>query len=212
MTMTLRPPARLTHGFRRRWTVAFVVGELVGFVAPAVTGAALAAADAPDVALVVGLTVAGVVEGLCLGVAQAHVLARDVPGVERGQWIRGTAAGAGLAWFVGMGGGALMGSEIAPPGVLLMLLVPAWTMGLLAMGALQWLVLRRVVPRSGRWVWVSAGAWLVGVMIPVAALSAAPNSWPPAVHAVIGVGAAVVMGCTVGLITGATMQRLVEQA
>jgi hypothetical protein len=37
---------------RRDWTLAVALGELVGFVPPAVTGATLAALGAPDVALV----------------------------------------------------------------------------------------------------------------------------------------------------------------
>jgi hypothetical protein len=34
-------------GLRRRWTVAFVVGELVGFAPPAITGATLATIGCP---------------------------------------------------------------------------------------------------------------------------------------------------------------------
>jgi hypothetical protein len=155
--------ARLrTVGLRRRWTVAFIAGELAGFVAPSATGAVLAALGAPDPALVAGL-------------------------------------GAG---------GALIGSDIAPVVLLLVVLIPAWTAALLAMGYAQWRVLRRVVPRSRRWVWVTAAAWLLGVIIPVAALSLAPNAWPAVAHAVVGVLAAVAMGATVGGLTGATLERL----
>jgi hypothetical protein len=63
---------------------------------------------------------------------------------------------------------------------------------------------------SGRWVWVTAGAWLLGVMIPTAALSTAPNSWPGWVHAGIGVLAAMAMGLTVGGLTGRTLERLLD--
>jgi purine-cytosine permease-like protein len=96
--------------------------------------------------------------------------------------------------------------------VLLAVLVPAWTAALLAMGTAQWLVMRRGIPGSVRWVWVTSGAWLAGVALPVTALSVAPNSWPPAAHAVIGVLAAVAMGLTVGVLTGRTLQRLLEGA
>jgi purine-cytosine permease-like protein len=80
------------------------------------------------------------------------------------------------------------------------------------MGVAQWLVMRRRVTGSGRWVWVTSGAWLVGVAIPVTALSVAPGSWPPVAHALIGVTAAVAMGLTVGVLTGRTMQRLLAQS
>lgn len=196
---------------RRDWTLAVALGELVGFVPPAVTGASLAALGAGDVALVLGLTVAGALEGLSVGAAQAAVMRRHAPDVDRRRWVGATVAGAAFAWMVGMGGGALMGSAVAPPAVLLVVLVPAWTAALLAMGFLQWRVLRATVPHSGRWVPVSAGAWLLGVMIVVVALSAAPNSWPGAVHAVIGIAAAVLMGLTVGALTARTLARLLSR-
>jgi hypothetical protein len=197
-------------GLRRGWTLAFLVGELVGFVPPAVTGAALAGAGAPDGVLVAGLTLAGSVEGAVLGVFQARVLARYAPMLDGRAWVGATATAAGFAWLVGMGGGALMGSDVVPAPLLLAFLVPAWAAALLAMGFAQWLCLRRVVPDAGRWVWVTAGAWLIGVMIPVAALSAAPNGWPAWLRAVVGVVAAVAMGVTVGAITGGTLERLLR--
>jgi hypothetical protein len=197
-----------SSGFRRRWTLAFLFGELVGFVPPAVTGAALAAIGTSDAVLVLGLTIAGSFEGALLGAAQARVLERDAPEIDGQAWVAATAAAAGFAWFVGMSGGALAGSDITPPGLLLAVLAPAWVAALLAMGYAQWLVLRRAVPRSGRWIWVTAGAWLLGVMIPVVALSAAPNSWPGWAHAIVGVLAAVAMGLTVGALTGRTLERL----
>ena len=60
-----------------------MIGELVGFVPPASTGAVLAAIEASDPVLVVGLTLAGLFEGAALGAAQATVLSRDAPAVNR---------------------------------------------------------------------------------------------------------------------------------
>jgi membrane protease YdiL (CAAX protease family) len=161
---------------------------------------------------VVGLTVAGLVEGLAIGSAQAWVLARYVPSVSGRRWVGATVLAAGLAWLAGMGGASLLGAEGAPVGLVLVLVVPAWVAGLLSMGYLQWLVLRRQVPRSSRWIWVTAGAWLVGVMIPVATLSAVPNNWPTWTFALAGVAGAVLMGLTVGAITGRTLHRLLAGA
>jgi hypothetical protein len=208
MTRTSPPEDDGVTGLRRRWTLALLVGELVGFVPPAVTGATLAAVGAADVVLVAGLTVAGLFEGAVVGVAQARVLARGAPAVDGRDWVAATAAAAGFAWFVGMGGGSLMGSEIAPPGVLAAVLAPAWIAALLSMGYAQWRVLRCAVVRSGRWVWVTSGAWLLGVMIPVVALSTTPNSWPLWAHAAVGIVAALGMGLTVGALTGHTLARL----
>ncbi|HET6951669.1 MAG TPA: hypothetical protein VFI47_14905 [Acidimicrobiales bacterium] len=195
-----------TAGLHRRWVAAMVAGELVGFVPPAVTGAVLAAAGAPDAVLVPALTLAGLCEGAVLGAAQARVLGRYAPGVDRRAWVVATAAAAGWAWLAGMGGSAVMAAGAPLP--VLVLVVPAWMSGLLAMGWAQWRVLRLTLPRSGRWIWVTAGAWLVGVAIPVATLSAVPAGWPAAAGAASGVAAAVAMGLTVGAITGRTLGRL----
>lgn len=193
----------------REWTVALVLGELVGFLPPALAGAALAAAGAGDVLLVAGLTVAGTGEGLVLGAFGARVLARHAPRVDGRAWTIGTGVAAGVAWLAGMGGAALLGGGD----------LPAWTVGvvvagmvvaLFGMGVAQWLVLRRARAGTGSWVWASAGAWLVGVAIPVAALSVVPDGWPAFAHAAVGVVAAVAMGATVGLLTGRTLRRLLR--
>jgi hypothetical protein len=208
----LTPPVTMASSrLRRRWTTAFVIGELVGFVPPAVTGAVLGAADAPDAVLVAGLTLAGLAEGAALGTAQRRVLRDAAPAVDGQRWVLATTLAAGFAWLVGMGGGALLGSGHAGPW-LLALLVPGWVTALVGMGGAQWLVLRRAVARSARWVPVTAGAWLAGVPIPVVALSTIPNGWPAGVRAVVGVLAAVAMGAVVGSLTGRTLARLLDPA
>lgn len=190
---------------RRRWTAAFVVGEMIGFVPPAVTGAVLAAQGAGDVALVVGLVLAGSLEGAALGWTQSAVLARALPGLARLPWIVATSLAAAAAWLAGMGGVAVI-QAVGPAA--LVVVGPGFVAGLLAMGVLQWWVLRRHVAGAGRWITVTSGAWLVGVMIPVVALSGVPDGWPLPVHVVVGVASAVLMGLTVGLLTGATLVRL----
>ena len=193
---------------RTRWTIAFVVGELLGFVPPALTGAALAASGATQGMMVAGLVVAGALEGAVLGAAQARVLVQALPGLDGRRWILATSLGAAVAWLAGMGGSALVQALGARA---LWLVAPSLVVGLLAMGFLQWRVMRHLVSRSWTWVPVTAGAWLVGVIIPIAALSSVPNGWPLPAHAVVGVLAAVAMGATVGALTGRTLTRLVEQ-
>jgi hypothetical protein len=194
--------------FRRRWIRAFVIGELVGFSAPAATGAALAAVEAPDAVLVVGLTGAGLVEGVVLGFAQSRVLAVDAPALDGRSWVVATAIAAGFAWLVGMSGGALMGH--APSPRLLAVLVPAWIAAFLSIGFAQWWVMRRTIPHASRWVWVNAGAWLVGVTIPVVTLSIVPNGWPAVALGAVGLAAAVAMGATVGPLTEVELGRLLR--
>ncbi|HXV94568.1 MAG TPA: hypothetical protein VD813_14785 [Pseudonocardia sp.] len=194
------------RGFRLRWTVAFVLGELVGFVPPAVTGAALAALGAPDALLVAGLVVAGAVEGAVLGAAQAHVMGPVLPAVAPRRWVVATAAGAAIAWLAGMGGSALL-AAVGPAAWVVA--GPGYVVGLFAMGVLQWRELRHAVPHAGRWVPVTAVAWLLGVAIPVVALSTIPNSGPIAADVAVGVVAAVAMGAVVGGLTGGTLARLI---
>ena len=86
---------------------------------------------------------------------------------------------------------------------------PGMLIGLVAMGSLQWLELHRVARRSTGWIAVSSAAWLIGVLIPVTALSLVPNDWPVIAHVVVGVTSAVLMGALVGALTGGYLSRRV---
>lgn len=196
-----------TGWWNRDWIKACVIGELIGFVPPAVTGAALVALEASEIVLVAGLVAAGVLEGLVLGRAQDAVLQRLIPDVTG--WPAATAVAAGLAWMAGMGGSSLVGAVGAKG---LIVAVPGWIIGLFAMGVLQSWRLRPVVRDARWWIPVTTVAWLVGVAIPVIALSVVPNQWPPAVHVLVAIPAAVAMGATVGAITGRTLNRFVQKS
>jgi hypothetical protein len=196
-------------GLVGRWTVAVVLGELVGFLPPALAGALLARAGAGDAGLVLGLVVAGSLEGAALGFAQGTVLRTALPRASRARWTWLTATAAAVAWGAGMSTPAVL-DRTGPWGWVVT--GPAMVVGLLAMGALQWTELRRVTPpraRAWRWVPVTAAAWAVGVLIPVAALSAVPGGWPVAAQVAVAVAAAVAMGAAVGLLTGGTLSRIV---
>ncbi len=184
-----------------------MIGELIGFLPPAATGAALVVLGVSELVLVAGLVAAGVLEGLVLGRAQGIVLRQLIPGVTC--WAEATGVAAGLAWLAGMGGSSLVGAVGAKG---LIVAVPGWIIGLLAMGVLQSWRLRSVVPDAKRWIPATTLAWLIGVTIPVVALSVVPNQWPPAVHILVAIPAAVAMGATVGAITGRTLNRFVEQS
>jgi hypothetical protein len=85
-------------------------------------------------------------------------------------------AGLRSAWTRAFVVGELIG--FVPPVLLATVLAPVWAMALTAMGYLQWRVLRVTIPASGRWVPVTTGAWLIGIVIPVVALSTVPNDRP----------------------------------
>lgn len=204
-------PADPTAGLRVRWTWAFVLGELVGFIPPAVVGTALGSAGAGDAGMVLGLAAAGALEGAAIGFTGSRVLARYLPDLDGRAWILATAGAAAFAWAVGMSGPALFSSGI-PMWLGLAVMVPAWIAALLAMGVAQWLVLRRVLARCARWVPVTAGAWLLGVMIPVAAISLTPEGTPAWAMVVIAVSAAIAMGITVGVLTGGVLAGLIRRS
>lgn len=197
---------------RWRWTAAFVVGELVGFLPPALVGVLLVTMEVSDLIIVLGLTAAGVLEGVALGVAQSGPIRSVWPQIERSSWVKATAMSAGLAWLVGMGGSSLVANDSVPVPLAVGLFAVIGPFAMLSMGYLQWLVLRSVVPNSGRWVPVTSGAWLIGVAIPVVALSVIPDGWPSGAHIVVAVTAAVAMGLVVGALTGGTLEALARSA
>ncbi len=185
------------------WIRACIAGELIGFIPPSLAGALLVALGASEQVLIAGLVVAGAAEGAILGRYQARVVKSWLPGVTG--WAVVTSVAAAFAWLAGMGGSSLVQNH----GVRAMwIAVPAWAAGLAGMGGLQAWRLSGHVRSPGRWIPITALAWMVGVAIPVAALSVVPNDWPPPVHVVVGVAAAVAMGATVGIITGRTLLRM----
>lgn len=187
------------------WIRACVFGELVGFIPPAIVGASLYAVGAPEIVLVFGLVAAGVAEGVVLGHAQARVVTTLLPEVVG--WTRATAIAAGIAWLAGMGGSALV-QHVGP--IALIVVAPAWLIGLLSMGLLQARRLAPAVDDARDWVAVTTVGWLIGVALPVIALSIIPNSWPLPVHVLAAVVAAVAMGATVGAVSAPTLRRLAE--
>lgn len=198
------PRARLI----RTWTLAVVAGEFAGFIPPTLVGITLTFLSAPDLLLILALTLAGALEGAALGTAQAYALRNFAPQIDRRKWILVTAGAAAFAWFVGMLTGTLGSSLPIQPWLALLLFAPLWIAAVGAIGAAQWIVLRQHVRDSMSWVWVNAGAWAIGVSIPVTALTLVPNGWPLWSHGIVGVLAAVAMGLTVGLLTGRTLATL----
>jgi hypothetical protein len=196
----------------RRWVVATTCGELAGFAIPAIVGATATSAGVGQGASMGLLVLAGVGEGTVLGWAQSRVLRREVPELRAGDWIRATAAGAAVAWSIGMlpstFGEWLL--ELWPP-LLVALGGLAGVALLTTVGAAQWLVLRRFVNASGVWVVANALAWIAGLVVVFAAIAVAPSDAPVLIAAFGGVGG-LGMGLTVALITGLFLIRLLGQA
>jgi hypothetical protein len=196
----------------RRWVVATTCGELAGFTIPAIVGATATSAGVGQRASLVLLVLAGVGEGAILGWAQSRMLRRELPELRTGDWIRATAAGAGVAWTIGMLpstlGGQLLG--LWPP-LLVALGLLAGIALLTTIGFAQWLVLRRHVHPSGVWVVANALAWIVGLVVVFTAIGVAPGD-SPVLIATFGVVGGLGMGLAVALVTGLFLVRLLDRA
>jgi hypothetical protein len=193
----------------RRWTVATFLGETAGFLVP-VLAVLLGADQLPEPLRILVLVSAGAGEGAVLGAAQAHVLGRELRRLRARDWIVRTALGAALAWAIGLTPAALGDRLTAwPVGAVLALGVLAGLVLLLSIGVAQWTVLRRHVPRAGRWIAWTAFAW--SGALAVFMLVATPL-WQPGQGAVliglIGVVAGCLMALTMAAITGWGLVRL----
>ncbi|MGZ4438398.1 MAG: hypothetical protein ACXVW6_12205 [Nocardioidaceae bacterium] len=191
-----------------RWLVLVTAGELAGFCVPAAVGAATTAA--PAAVTLVLMVAAGSVEGAVLGTAQARVLTLVVPGLDPGRWVRATAAGAAVAWLLGM-----LPSTAYPlwrdwP------VAPSLAVGtvlgtalLLSIGVAQATVLRRYVAGAASWVGWTALAWLAGLGV---LLSVAMPLWQPdqgvVLIAAIGVLGGFAMALAMAAVTGVAVLRV----
>lgn len=201
-----------------RWTVAFTLGELVGFGGIPVLGAAVALwltsglEPAERSLLLYGVAVlGGLGEGAVLGWFQTRVLRRLLPRLDSRRWILATAAAASLAWALGMLAptlddviGLTVPAQIA-------IWIPAGIVILLSIGTAQALVLRRLVERPSTWVVANVLGWLAGLPWTFALPAALPEDAPAYVWVTTFVLSGILMGATAGAITGIALVRIVAR-
>ena len=198
----------------RRWVIANAWSEAVGLGTTFALGWTLAPAfdPAPSPGAAVGVAAAAVVvgtllEGVVVGAAQGAVLAERLPHLRR-RWIVATAAGAGLAWLLGMvpstlvalaGSGRPQSPPTEPP-ALMQLVLALGLGGVLGsfLGLAQWFALRGKVARAGRWVWINALAWAVGMPLVFVGMDLVP--WTRAASVVLPILYAICGAC--GLVVG----------
>jgi hypothetical protein len=190
--------------------MATTLGEVLGFLTPALVGAA--AYDWHAELFLAAMVAAGMVEGAVLGAAQSFVLAREFLGFSRSAWVVVTALGAGAAWFLGMLPSTtywLWGDWPWAVTVPLAAVIGLALVG--SIGLAQWLVLRRHVARPRTWVPVNALAWTAGLGL---LFAVATPLWregqSTGVIVAIGALGALVMAVTVAVVTGFWLARLVR--
>ena len=210
-----------------RWVAANAVGEALGLGTTALVGLGLFAALGEGTGVLATLTVAAaavvagtIIEGVTVGTAQWLVLRRPLPGVSWGVWAGATAAGAAVAWTLGMLPSTLLSlgqqpgaaTPAEPSAAVVYALAVA--MGLVlgpVLGCAQWLVLRRHLPRAGLWMPANALAWAFGMVLIFAAVSAvADRGLGPAAIALVALGLAAT-GAVVGGIHGPALVWLLGQ-
>lgn len=146
---------------RHRWIVVVTSAETLGFLVPVSAGLLSAAVGLEGASRWLLLVGAGCVEGALLGLGQTQVL--ELP-LRRGRYALLTALGAALVWALMMGGMTLGPSlEGLPTPVAIGAGLLAAVIGLSAIGAAQWLELRRHAARAGRWIAWTALAWAVAL-------------------------------------------------
>jgi hypothetical protein len=200
-TATHRPAGRLLH-----WVLVVTVGEAIGFLVPAVVGAAVTAAAWAPLPTLIAMVLAGSVEGAVLGAAQSDCLHRWRVLPLRRRWIAATSLGAAVAWSLGMLPGMVGGLN--------------WTIGtvvLVGIGGLillsslplaQYFVLHDHVRRALLWIPINVVAWLLGISWTLVPSPWVDQSTPTGTLILIYGIAGLCMAATVALVTGAGLTRL----
>lgn len=198
-----------------RWVLLCTSGELVGFVGVPVLGGALAlwltaGLETLTRSLVLySVAVAGGFgEGALLASFQLRALTEFIPNVNKQHWVLGTGTAAAFAWAFGMLAPTLDDIVGISTRVQVTIWIPASILILLSIGTAQAWVLRKVVDNPRSWIAANSLGWLAGLpwtfVLPALLPDDAPTTWWIAIFTI----AAVLMGATVGLVTGLFLLRL----
>lgn len=200
------------------WVLANSLAETVGLGVSFGMGAGLFQyLQAPGIITALATTGAAVlsgtlIEGTAVGTAPWLVLRRRIPNMHWHAWTLATAAGALVAWTLGMLPGTLMGAQSAgpapaePPDSIVYVL--AAVMGLVGgtiLGTPQWIVLRRHIRRAGVWVPANALAWVPGMVLAFVAADVLFSSDIGLMSILVAVFILVLIGAVVGAIHGAVL-------
>jgi hypothetical protein len=192
----------------RRWVVFVSAGELLGFVAPGLLGVwSRSMSSAAQLSMLVA---GGIVEGAALGLAQALVLRRVLPGFRTAAWVAATSAAAAVAWLLGM----LPSSTHAawstwPVGAVTLAATVLGAVLLLSIGTAQAFVLPAATGRMRTWIGWTATGWGAGL---VAFSLVAPPLWhdgqAAALTVLIGAAGGTAMATVMAGVTGVGVVRL----
>lgn len=201
-----------------RWVGAFTLGEVLGFgCLPAALGLGVMTLtkDLPTtpraLVLYAVAIVGGLGEGAVVGAFQRRVLREVLPSLEGRAWVRHTALAAAGAWAAGMLAPTLDELFTLSPAVMIALWVPAAVLILLSIGGVQARLLRGVVARPARWLWINVAGWLAGLPWTFVAPALLPDDAPAWHFGVAFLLGGTLMGATTGAITGALVVRFARE-
>jgi hypothetical protein len=197
------------------WVLVCTLGEVIGFGGVPVLGGALilaltASLDPTIRSLLLFATsvVGGLGEGAILAAFQLRVLRRSLPSLNARHWTLYTAIAASFAWLCGMLVPLLDDlfglSNVAQ----IAIWVPASFLILLSIGTAQSWVLRDVIDKPQRWIAVNVLGWLLGLPWTFVLPALLRESAPIAIWVATFIVAGVMMGLTVGLVTGSLVIKL----
>jgi hypothetical protein len=193
--------------FRRRWIVTVSIAEALGF-AVASSVALTAVVGGLDGVAGFALPIAGgAVEGALLGAGQWLAMGQRRP--HAAAWIGATAAGATIAWTLGMLPSTL-GLDFASPLTFAAVGVGALVL-LASIPVAQWSTLgARVGGRRSalRWIPVNMAAWGAAVLWTIAPSPFVDEHSPVALIAALYVVAGILMALTIATLTSRTARTL----
>ncbi len=217
----------------RRWIVMNGLAEFVGLTSTMAMTAGLFAVNddlvlSAALAAAAGVALAGAaVEGVAVGMAQWSVLRTALPELSWRPWVQATAIGAFVAWMLGMMPSTFFAATATATDAAASADVAAFDpslalqMGLAVMmgaalgpflGVPQWFVLRKHVPRAGRWVLANSVAWAAGMPMIFLATSLIGTDWTNlAILATVSVGC-LAAGLVVGAVHGWWLVRMLADA
>lgn len=210
-----------------RWVAANAVGEVLGLGLIGLVVGLLASSPSvriPGWVVLPGVLLLGTLEGVLVGAFQWLAMRRALPRLRARAWIQATAAGALLAWVLGMLPSTIMDMAVSssapqtpPPEVSeVMRMVFAFGSGVVAgpiLAGVQWRVLRRHVPHAGWWIPANSLAWGLGLPLVFVAVSAAASQGRLTLGgAVFGLLLIAAAGATVGMVHGLALVQLLRRA
>lgn len=195
-----------------RWAAGCALAESIGMLAAASAARGVDASLPDDAGLPQRLTgvavivLAGLIEGISIGAAQAILLRWSGIRVSSSRWIRTTTVAAGLGWAIGSAPAALSTGEDTTGPPLWLILAGAATLGLVmgaGLGALQARLLRTETTDPGRWILASALAWTAGMVIIFTGATLPEPDWNIAAVLALAALTGAFAGSIIGVITGA---------